>query len=160
MLLWCCRLRMPCHTIIKPNYLYIVVSLSLCLCFWGTKRRRCGKCVEMTITLVGFNCGGSRNQYCGFCAPGDRACRKVGSMVRFVATQQIQDAIRDYNTRRELSGDKAGYIHPDSGSIEHLRLAHIASTLNLPLSQLLKGARIHIPPIEKPKPVAHSLVCR
>jgi len=81
-------------------------------------------------------------------------------MVRFVATRQIQDAIRDYNTRRELSEDKDGYILLDSGSIEHLQLAHIASTLKLPLSQLLKGAQIYIPPIEKPKPVWRSLFCR
>lgn len=86
--------------------------------------------------------------------------RTVAGMVLLVATGQIQDAIRDYNTTRELSEDRDGYINPDSGWIEHLQITHIASTLKLPLSQLLKGAEIYIPPIEKPKPVLRSLFCR
>ena|SRR5271170_1968812 len=84
-------------------------------------------------------------------------------MVKFVVSPEIQQLISDYNTLKKLSETDAGYIHPDSPSIEHLRLVHITSTLQslepskksqYSLNSIVKTTTLFIQPIEKPKPVS------
>lgn len=84
-------------------------------------------------------------------------------MVRFVVSPDIQRIINDYNMTKKLLGGDSGYINPESMSIEHLQLVHIASALqavaepaNKPrysISHILKTASLYIEPIQKPKPV-------
>jgi hypothetical protein len=89
-------------------------------------------------------------------------------MVRFVVSSTIRRIIQDYNTTKKLSDSDDEYIHPGSTSIEHLRLLHIASTMQAStepanrteysLSKILETTSLYIEPKPKPKPVSHDLV--
>ena len=84
-------------------------------------------------------------------------------MVKFVVSPDIQHAINEYNKRKGLSEGDDGYINPASIAIEHLKLAHMASTLQTAddpndklkysLSHMVKTASLYVEPIQKPKPV-------
>ena len=86
-----------------------------------------------------------------------------GTMVKFVVSPDIQRAVIEYNKTKKLSEGDDGYIDPESISIEHLQLVHIASTLqtaaaahaNLKysLSHMVKTTSLFIEPIQKRKPV-------
>jgi hypothetical protein len=89
-------------------------------------------------------------------------------MVRFVVSSAVRRIIQDYNTKKKLSDSDDGYIDPGSISIEHLRLVHIASTMQAStepasrteysLSKILETTSLYIEPNPKPKPVIHDLV--
>jgi hypothetical protein len=89
-------------------------------------------------------------------------------MVRFVVSSAVRRVIQEYNTKKKLSDSDDGYIDPGSISIEHLRLVHIASTMQASiepakrteysLSKILETTSLYIEPKPKPKPVIHDLV--
>jgi hypothetical protein len=93
-------------------------------------------------------------------------------MVRFVVSSAIRTVIRDYNKKKSFQDSDDGYIDPESIAIEHLRLAHIASTLqasaelakrmDYSLNNMLKSTTLYIEPKPEPKPVSrdHAMLLR
>jgi hypothetical protein len=87
-------------------------------------------------------------------------------MVRFVVSSAIRTVIRDYNKKKGFEDSDDGYIDPESIAIEHIQLAHIASTLqataelakrmDYSLNNILKSTALYIEPKPQPKPVSRD----
>lgn len=88
-------------------------------------------------------------------------------MVKFVVSSDIQIIINEYNKITNLSEGDEGYISPETASLDHIQLDHVASTLQrkaepakksrYSLSHILTTTSLYIEPIQKHKPVRPNL---